>query len=515
MSLISQPTLDYSDKDFASLRLRLQGLARSVFPDWTDFNAANYGNLLLEMMAFVGDSITFYQDAQAREMFWPTLTRRISAIRQGRLINFTMPGASAASGITRISIPAVRTARVPIHPGTVIRSLDPITPLLFQTNNTSDVYIPIGQTFVDVTTEQTESITGEVYESNNAPNQEFSLSRIPFLDGSLNCVATDGTYTEIDSFLNVTSADPRKFVVVVDQNDRARPRFGNGTLGKIPQGTISFDYRVTSGARGNIESGKLGTVTDNLTDENATNVAGVVATNPAAFSGGADRMSVAQARVLAPASLRSLTRTVTKPDFENHALLVNGVARALMLTSNEDPSVQENNGVLLLIALGQKLASGHFAAATPTQTMINNVNDVFVRLPPTITFSLAVQSAVFKALNISCRVYLKHGAVRADVKTSITAALQDFFAVALADGTANTAVDFGANLKDVQGTAVSEIAWSDVFDVIHDATGVRKVDEGGSGLVINGLRQSIIIGLREFPQLGTLTIVDADTGLTL
>src|SRR5665811_191382 len=112
MSLLTQPTLDYSSRDFSSLRLRLQGLARSVFPAWTDFNAANYGNLILELMAYVGDNLAFYQDAQAREAFWPTLTRRISAVRQGRLINFKLAGASQAFGTARFTIPATRVSRV-------------------------------------------------------------------------------------------------------------------------------------------------------------------------------------------------------------------------------------------------------------------------------------------------------------------------------------------------------------------------------------------------------------------
>ena len=64
MSLIT-PSLDYTDRDFYSLRLRLQGLIRSVFPDWTDFNTATFGNILLELYAFVGDTLHFYQDGQA------------------------------------------------------------------------------------------------------------------------------------------------------------------------------------------------------------------------------------------------------------------------------------------------------------------------------------------------------------------------------------------------------------------------------------------------------------------
>ena len=71
---IVQPSLDYSDRDFSSLKLRLQDLIQSVFPDWTDFNTANFGIILLEMFCYVGDTLHFYQDTQAGEAFWPTLT---------------------------------------------------------------------------------------------------------------------------------------------------------------------------------------------------------------------------------------------------------------------------------------------------------------------------------------------------------------------------------------------------------------------------------------------------------
>lgn len=514
MALLPTPVLDLTNKDFASLRLRLQGLARSVTPEWTDFNNANFGNVLLEMMAYVGDNIMFYVDAQAREMFWPTLTRRISAIRQGRLINFELDGAHQASGVVRISIPTPLTKLVPVPLGTKLRSVDPITPLLFRTTD-DGIALPIGQTFVDINVEQTELISGETFESTGAPNQEFSLARIPYLDDSVTVVAGDGTYTPIQSFTEVTSTDTRKFVVVVDQNDRARIRFGNGLLGKVPEGSITVSYKLSQGANGNVEAGSVRVVLDTLLDSDGDTVSGVIATNPLRFSGGTDRMSIAQARSLAPASLRALTRSVKNSDFETNAK-ISGVARALMLTSNQDISVLENNGVLLIVALGSKLSSGKYLGAAPSPNLLDEVRDeILINKPPTTTFALSVQGAVFKTINVSARIYLNQGAVTTTVKSDVTSSLQDFFAVANKDGTPNTAVDFGANLKNSLGVPIGEIAWSDVINAVRDVPGIRKVDEGPSGLLLNSLRQSITIGLREFPQLGSVTLINADTGLTL
>jgi hypothetical protein len=49
-----------TDKDFDALRLRLIALARSVFPDWSDIAVASFGNVLLELYAFVGDVVGYY-----------------------------------------------------------------------------------------------------------------------------------------------------------------------------------------------------------------------------------------------------------------------------------------------------------------------------------------------------------------------------------------------------------------------------------------------------------------------
>ena len=75
MGLLAQAT-DYTDKDFDSLRLRPQSLVGSGFPDWTDFNVASFGTILLELFAFVGDVLTQYQDNQARESRLLTSTQR-------------------------------------------------------------------------------------------------------------------------------------------------------------------------------------------------------------------------------------------------------------------------------------------------------------------------------------------------------------------------------------------------------------------------------------------------------
>jgi hypothetical protein len=130
-------------------------------------------------------------------------------------------------------------------------------------------------------------------------------------------------------------------MVLVDQNDRATIRFGNGASGAPPTGTVQVTYKTGGGAGGNVDAGRLVVLEGAFTDVHGHPVQ-VSVTNADPASGGTDRQSVAAAKLLAPESLRTLTRTVTREDFEINARRVPGVARALMLTSNEDVSIDEN-----------------------------------------------------------------------------------------------------------------------------------------------------------------------------
>ncbi len=79
------PGVDYTDLDFDSIRLRLIGLVKESFPEWTDFAVASFGNILLEMYALVGDVLSYYLNAQARESRLATATQRKNVIVLARM----------------------------------------------------------------------------------------------------------------------------------------------------------------------------------------------------------------------------------------------------------------------------------------------------------------------------------------------------------------------------------------------------------------------------------------------
>ena len=352
------PSVDYTDRDFDSLRARLIALAQSVFPDWSDFSVASFGNLLLEMYAFVGDVVTFYLDNQVRESRPVTATQRKNVIALARMLGYKLHGAQAATAEITFTLARPPSADVMLPAGTVVRIQEVTEPVCFQL--LSDVVIAAGADPPEATgvVESSETRT-QLYDARGLADLDILLDHTPYLDGSAQVSAANGAYTEVDSLLG-SGPNDRHFLVLVDQNDRATIRFGNGTSGAPPSGTVQTTYKTGGGAGSNVDA------------------------------------------------------------------------------------------------------------------VLAQVTEVY---PSTLTFQVSVQSPVCKNVDVEAHIYLRQGYAPATVRDRVKANLEAMFRVSEPDGTPNPLVDFGFNIKDQGGNPVSEIAWSDVFNVIRDTEGVRKIGD--------------------------------------
>jgi len=230
-------------------------------------------------------------------------------------------------------------------------------------------------------------------------------------------------------------------------------------------------------------------------------------TNPAAASNGFNRDGLEQIRIYGPESLRTLTRTVSREDYEINARRVSGVSRALMLTSNERPGILENQGMLHVIPTGGGL---------PTQLLKDAVlTSVTETYPNTLTFLVSVEDPEYLPVDVQATVFLSAGQTASVVSARILANLTSFFAIETYDGSPNTTVNFGYYMQDENGDPINEIAWSDVFNVIRDTTGVRKIGDTLGALLLNGERSDVSIGVQQFPTLGNVVLLNGSTGSAL
>lgn len=525
MSGILPAAIDYTDKDFDSLRARLISLIRSVFPTWTDFSVADFGTILLESFAHIGDVLCFNQDAAARESRITTAIQRRNILALVKLLAYKPKTASAATADVTIEAPNGLIANCPLLTGTVVKTRG-TNPVRFQL--LGELTLTPAALSGTVTVENS-TTNFEQFTSTGLANQEFTLGQSGFLDKDLVVSTPLGTWTRVPNFLR--SAAERHFEVMIDASERATIRFGNGICGQVPTGTISVSYKTGGGEAGLVDAGAIQEFENGAVDVVGTAVL-LTVTNPERSVGGKERESVDEIRLNAPESIRSYSdRTVSRPDFETRALASAGVARALMLTRKEYPPVPVNQGLLYVVPTGDGFLTTPIRdaiAATFRQypywpSFILNVQDPWY-------LDVGVRAVVTLAKNVNLTVAQQRVAVR----TAVVANLQAFFALNNADGTVNTNVDFGFNNQDVNGSPVGLVALSDIFNVVRDTAGVARIGDGltdfqlsayrvrtiGTTLVQELNHKDITIGLQEFPRLRVVAgapdvvLVDASTGET-
>lgn len=509
-SLLPPPT-SYSDKDFDSLVARIHDVARSVFPTWTDEAVANFGNVLLQSFAFVGDVLHYYQDQQAREGRWAWLQLRRSAIALAKLIDYRLDGATSATGdvvltVTNAAALTGFVTAVPAGKPVVVRTEDPTNPVKGELQAPVSINVGGGTTSVTLPWEHSLTQPDFLQASTGQPDQEVYLPFGPFLDGSeVVSTLSQPIWTRVDSFLLSGPADTH-YRVEVDHLDRASIIFSDGVSGVIPVGDIRVGYKVGGGLAGDLPEGALKRCDASFQD-GAGRPAYIQVTNPARTSGGYPREEVEAARYNAPESLRALTRTVAREDYEINAKRVPEIGRALMLTSNEDVGIAENRGILYCMTKEGDVPSSTVLAAVDTM--------VTATYPKTVTFQVEVRGVVFFDIDVRAVIWLVEGAAPSTVKAAVAANLADYLAPMLSNGGANPSVGFGFEYKDVDGNATGEIPGSHFFNIVNDTAGVRKVGMGATEFQLNGVRDDVVVPLWKFPRLGTVTLINGDTGSAL
>ncbi|MDY7091988.1 MAG: putative baseplate assembly protein [Acidobacteriota bacterium] len=85
---LTEPPIDYLAKDYGSFRRLLFDRLSVTAPEWQERNPADLGVALVELMAYVGDRLSYFQDAVATEAYLGTARRRASVRRHARLTDY-------------------------------------------------------------------------------------------------------------------------------------------------------------------------------------------------------------------------------------------------------------------------------------------------------------------------------------------------------------------------------------------------------------------------------------------
>ncbi len=97
----SQPEISYLAKDYASFRQLILDRLTLIMPDWQERHVPDIGIALVELLAYTGDYLSYYQDAVATEAYLDTARLRISVRRHARLVDYPMhEGCNARAWVT-------------------------------------------------------------------------------------------------------------------------------------------------------------------------------------------------------------------------------------------------------------------------------------------------------------------------------------------------------------------------------------------------------------------------------
>ncbi len=328
---MGRASIEYTNKDYDSLRRELLGRVPQLTDRWTDFNVSDLGVVLLELFCGVGDMLAYYLDAQAGEAFLPTARQRQNVIQLCRLIGYRLKSPVASTTTLRFSLAAPLETDLAIPEGTAASARLDEGVVDFET--AEEAILPRGQLSIDVAARQgrrkAETLTGT-----GEPNAHFSLTGTRIAQGSLRVLINEQAWREVSHFQE-SGGEDEHFEVETDGLDRTRILFGDGVRGAAPPAgaAIRVSYLETLGAGGNLGTGVVTQLNSPI--ESGGEAVVVSVTNPVPATGGADRESLEDARRQAPAEIRSLWKALTKDDYQALAEGYPGVAKAQVLDVND------------------------------------------------------------------------------------------------------------------------------------------------------------------------------------
>lgn len=379
------PILDYTNRDYASLVTAMLDLAAQNLPEWTDRSPNDLGRQLIDLFAYVGDVILYYQDRIANEQFLSTAVERRSVIDLLELIGYRL--ATPAAATAKLELRA-KTQSVTVKAGakfqTRIKGTKEQLPFVFLPADGADRQFQPGQegpwTLEVVNADpQSERLSAD-----------GKLSQRPVIlppRADINChyfrlKTRDGVKWERRDSLFESGPEDRHFVVDIDDEDRASVRFGDGRCGMArPIGEITVDYLIGFGARGNVGPGTITQIQGGVSPE-------IPVSNPLPASGGADREPIEHARQVAPQLFRSQRRAVTAADYEALALSVRSVQ-----------CVRAVPGLFGHVSLYVVGAGGH----RPQDALKAQLQQLFAAARP-LTTVITVRDATFVQISITVRI---------------------------------------------------------------------------------------------------------------
>jgi hypothetical protein len=462
------PQIDYTSRDYASIREDLIDLIQYFAPEWTNRDPADFGITLLEAFAFMGDNLHYYIDRAANEGFITTSSQRDNVLQLARLLGYQATDNTASKVTLTFQNSLSTTITVPkltqVATSNVVSSSSP--QIIFETD--AQVVVPNKASGGSITVTATQGVTvadEPIGTSTGEANQIFELDEGPVIDKSIEIVVGSSTYKYVPYLIDYNNSDP-VFTTYTNAENTTYILFGDNISGRIPpvNSQITAKYRIGGGASGNVGANTIAHVIKDgqsgLTVKNQY----IDAEDTGAAVGGADRESTDAVRVNAPLSLRSLDRAVATADYS--ALSVKGGASKAVAVADVYTSV-----TVYAVPFGDKGVTGDGVTPSGTFTALVTLLNTFLidKIPAntSVTFQPASYVDVLIDASITCLPQYKQSKVQADV----TAALDTLFDID------NVVFNDRISINDITSTinSIEGVAFVELEKLIRTDENITKV----------------------------------------
>lgn len=458
--MTSNPYFSYTKRDYENTRK--EGIARIPILSkglWTDLNAGDPGVVLLDYMCALADLCNYYLDHQALESFVATSKERANLIRHAQSVSYKVRSPKGAKVDVRFYVDESTPARafpITIKAGTTLQTT---TTASSEYLTTEDIIITESQvSYTSPCTQGTrvvETYKGTGISSQSTPSAEDGISyddqsyRLEGLGADSDTIVvvdSYGTTWKPVDFLAFEESPDKVYQVVVSEDHRVTLKFGNGIRGYSPKTSdvLTIYYTNTDGSDGKIGPEDMrGTISTKGEDGNYYTVHYY---NPESSAGGSYAESDEDLRRNIQTAMKTLGRAVTREDFENLAMTVDGVREVKVYDVATAPDLCLYHEVKVYILPDDTVSDN--------SALVNSVVD-YLRgksIPPTNVL-VSLPTGVYIPVSVTVRKQQYLPAGEDNVYDQVLDCITDYFDQDLSIGESFNPYDLSSKISSLPGIA--------------------------------------------------------------
>ena len=418
-------TIDYSNRDYDSIKEDLLARAVEFVPEWTTREPSDFGVLLVDLWAYFADVLHYYIDKAAGEAFITTATQREALLSLASLFDYSpqlQTAAQATVTVSGVNIPAGQEVLIPA--GTVfVAPATSESPIVYFSSTVSETASASVNPVISLV--EGEPVNDEtVGSSNGTANQRFVLFYSNVIGDSVQVFVEEGAvvngspsfveYQYVNRLID-SAANDKVFSLATTATNETEIVFGNGINGRIPNAgqDIIVNYRKGVGVRGNVAVNAITQIQNSPSQY-------IFVSSSTAGTGGANVESLESLRANIPNSFATQDRAVSLNDYKNLVLNIAGVAKG---------TASYSSGTVTIYAA--PFTQNYLSYSGAELSVSSDLQDAIVAYyepRQMIGASVTAASAIsLTAVNITATVNVLPGYVASKVSTSVSAALDTLF----------------------------------------------------------------------------------------